>query len=411
MHKEKVYSTAETWSEFFLYGFIFFTPIGNAGGEIFFGLLALCFVIRKSIYPDFRFLKKTEHLWLLLFFILCAFSLVNSGPLLQKSVKALFLKWGKFLMVFFIFREALADAARRKRVGWAILTVAAIIAIDAMLQFFTGHDIFYGRHSIPGPNYMALTASFKNSNSLGSYLGLVTLVALAMAVMANTLKSRCIFWILTTILIVCLLLTFSRGAWIGFLGGLLLMFFISGRWKTLLLALLLFIIPISFHASLAEKAVRGLSLTTGLQSSFFSYRDIYWKVGLQLIRENPFLGKGLGTFMDYCGQRVVAINGDYAHNCYLQIWAESGIFSLLAFLLFLGTILWNGFKAVKRDHDPLLLGLLCGIFAFSIHSFFDTQFYSLAQAFLFWSMLGILGAATPNVPASARTDRLGSPLP
>jgi len=95
MNKEKILALTETWNECFFYAFIFFTPIGNAGGEICFGFLALCFVIRKILRPDFRFLKQTEHLWLLLFFVFCGLSLVNSGPFLQKSLKALFLKWGE----------------------------------------------------------------------------------------------------------------------------------------------------------------------------------------------------------------------------------------------------------------------------------------------------------------------------
>lgn len=397
MNKEKIYSLTETWNELFLYAFIFFTPVGNAGGEICFGLLALCFGIRKVLRPDFRFLKKTEHLWLLLFFVFCGLSLVNSGPFLQKSLKALFLKWGEYAMVFLFVREILTSPMKLKRVGWAILTVAALIGIDGLVQFFTGHDLFYARPIQSNAYYQALTATFKNSNNLASYLGLVTPVALAMAATAKTQKSRWIFGVLTLILGVCLLLTFSRGAWLGFICGVLLMTLISRRWKVLLPALFLFVMAILMNASLTTRALPVLSLATGQPTGVaFSERSEILGIGVQLIRENPFLGKGLGTFMDYCGQRAVATHTDYAHNCYLQIWAESGIFSLLAFLLFIGTLIGKGIHAFKREEDPLLLGLLSGIFAFSIHSFFDTQFYSVAQSFLFWSMLGILAAATQN---------------
>ena len=97
------------------------------------------------------------------------------------------------------------------------------------------------------------------------------------------------------------------------------------------------------------------------------------------------------------------MSANYAHNCYLQIWAESGIFSLLAFLLFLGTIFWKGIRSFLKTHNPLTLGLLCGLFAFLIHSFFDTQFYSVAQSFLLWSMLGLLAAASQNKAADSKT--------
>lgn len=406
--KNKIFSVTEAWNEWFLYAFIFFTPMGNAGGEICFGLLALCFVIRKILRPDFRFLKTREHFWLLLFFVFCGLSLVNSGPFLSKSLTALFMKWGEYAMVFLLFREALDRPARLKRACWAVLITAAVVGIDSLFQFLMGHDIFYARPLLPGPHFQALTATFKNSNNLGSYLALVTPVALAMAVIATGPRTRWILRALTLGLILCLLFTFSRGAWIGFIGGLIFMTLISKRWRILLAALLLFILAILTNTSLSSRAAPVLSLATEQPSSGFSERSELVEIGFQLIRENPFLGKGLGTFMDYCGQRTLVAHTDYAHNCYLQMWAESGIFSLLAFLLFIGTLLGKGVRALKRAEDPLLLGLLGGIFAFLIHSFFDTQFYSIGQSFLLWSMLGVLAAVIQKTP---KPDRTGAFLP
>jgi O-antigen ligase len=393
-----VFAAVESLAEYFVCGFIFFTPLGHGGASICFGLLALCFAVRKILCPDFGFLNKTEHLWLLLFFIFCSFSLVNSGPYLEKSLAALFLKWGKYLVVFMLFRETLIRPTSQKRVRWAILSTAAIVGVDCLFQLFTGADLFYANPILHGLNNQMLTATFKNPNDLASYLGLVVLVTLAMAVFATTQKSRWMLWTLTGILVACLFFTFSRGAWIGFLGGCLLMTSISRRWRVLLPIALLFIAMTFLSAPLASKVGSGLSLATGLQPVFFSHRDELWKMGFQLVQEDPFLGKGLGTFMDYCGQRLFTIDANYAHNCYLQIWAESGIYSLLAFLLFIGTVLGRAIKTFKKNDDPFLLGLLCGIVAFLIHSFFDTQFYSVSQSYLLWSMLGILAAAPPNAP-------------
>ncbi len=408
MNKEKILSLTETWSEYFLYGFILFTPLGHAGASVCFGLLALCFVIRQALHPDFRFLKQNEHIWLLLFFIFCALSLVNSGPYLHKSLRALFSKWGGFILVFFFVREAMSEPARRQRVGWALLMTAALIGLDSLAQLFRGTDLFYAQPLLQGPHYQALTATFKNSNNLSSYLGFVTLVALAMAATAAAPKARWMSGVLAVVLGACLLLTYSRGAWIGFLGGLLLMIVLSGRWKVLLPALLVFIMFLLLNASIAQRAIPVLSLAAGKPTAGFSERSELMDVGIHLIRENPFLGKGLGTFMDYAGQRIE--HGDYAHDCYLQIWAESGVFSLFFFLLFLGTVLGKALKAVRRSGDPLLLGLLCGLTAFLTHSLFDNQFYSVAQAFLFWSMFGLLAVASQKPPALSKTGPSGSSL-
>lgn len=405
MKKEKLFAQATAWSEHCLWGFIFFTPIGHAGASVCFGLLALCFLIRKSIHPDFAFLKRAEHLWLLVFFIFCTLSLLNSDLYLAKSIKSLVRKWGMFAMVFVFSRDMITGPEKLHRAGWAILAVAALIGFDGLIQQFRGTDVFYARPvlPIPPPYFHALTATFKNSNDFASYLALVTPIAISMTASAPFPRTRRALWILTPILCACLLLTFSRGAWVGFLAASLFMVILSRQWKMIVPALLLFAVPISLNFLILGDASIDLSFGTGKQTAAASGRSELWGMGWQLIRENPFLGKGIGTFMDYSGQRVTSVAANYAHNCYLQMWAESGVFSLLAFLLFLGTIFRKGIRSYSRTQDPLTLGLLCGLFAFLIHSAFDTQFYSVAQSFLLWSMLGILAAATDPVERGKAT--------
>jgi len=124
-----------------------------------------------------------------------------------------------------------------------------------------------------------------------------------------------------------------------------------------------------------------------------SQRYIIWQGAIDMIKESPFLGKGLGTFMDYFSQYVPNMSACYAHNCYLQIWAESGIFTLIAFLALAGFIVYRGIRISLRNKQDefgiLLAGLTSGIFGFLVVSFFDTQLYSLQLSVLFWTILGV----------------------
>jgi O-antigen ligase len=110
-----------------------------------------------------------------------------------------------------------------------------------------------------------------------------------------------------------------------------------------------------------------------------------------MIRENPFLGKGIGTFMDHFA-RYTNIYPAYAHNCYLQIWAESGIFSLLSFIIFIGAVLYSGIKKFLATKDFLLLGFISGLMGFLAHTLFDVDLYSLRLAMLFWVWVGLISA-------------------
>src|SRR5208283_5076650 len=103
-------------------------------------------------------------------------------------------------------------------------------------------------------------------------------------------------------------------------------------------------------------------------------RVVLYRAAWKMITEHPFLGKGLGTFMDYCAQYTGNSWACYAHNCFLQMWAESGIFSLLSFLLFNGYVFYKSIKVILRApaslNSFLLIGLNAGLLGFLVHSFF-----------------------------------------
>ncbi len=86
-----------------------------------------------------------------------------------------------------------------------------------------------------------------------------------------------------------------------------------------------------------------------------------WKAALALILQRPLLGYGPGTFalafarvyppelIYYQGREVMV---DHAHNLWLQLGVESGIFGFLA-LLILSLVIWkSGVRSLKRIQQP-----------------------------------------------------------
>ena len=133
-------------------------------------------------------------------------------------------------------------------------------------------------------------------------------------------------------------------------------------------------------------------------------RFVVWRATFNMVKEHPFLGKGVGTFMAYFRDYVSNKNIQYAHNCFLQIWAETGIFSLISFLSFLGFLLWGAITAFVKNRNFIILGIFAGLSGFLVHSFFDTHFYSLQLSALFWTMAGILQALVNIETASNKGE-------
>ncbi len=123
----------------------------------------------------------------------------------------------------------------------------------------------------------------------------------------------------------------------------------------------------------------------------------YWSAAFKMINEHPFLGVGLGTFMANFSKYLPGLNISYAHNCYLQIWAETGIFSLVSFMIFVISLLFLSIKKFLNSRDFLLLGLLSGIAGFLVHTFFDANLYSLQLAYLFWVWISLIVARLNTV--------------
>ena len=120
-----------------------------------------------------------------------------------------------------------------------------------------------------------------------------------------------------------------------------------------------------------------------------TWRLYVWQGAIKMIQDRPIFGHGVGSFMDIYGRYQGMGTGAYAHNCFLQMAAEIGIVGLVCFIWILVRFFRLGFRTLKERKDSLLLGLLAGIFAFLVHSFFDTNLYSLQLAVLFWFMLGL----------------------
>ena len=392
--KEKAALIADRVVEFSLYGLIISIPISKAAIEIFASLAIASFIVKKMLQPKFIFRDSPlreqplllAHLFLLLFFVFCGLSLFNSGIYLKKSMGALFFKWAEYILVFLIVEDTLASRQRIRNAIAIFLTVGGVVAIDALSQHFFGWEFLRGKQMRAGTYF--ITGPFNHYNGLAAYL--VCILALMLALFSCIkFKNRIYYFGLFFIAILLgtsFLFTFSRGGWMGFIAAGLLMLFLSRKWRVILPIIFIFLILVILVPAIRVRAV--FTFQAGGDASRFSI----WKGAWVMIKENPFLGKGLGTFMPYFPKYAPGLGNKYAHNCFLQIWAETGIFSLLSFLIFLGLLIYNGIKLCLGKCDFLILGILCALFGFIVHSFFDNQLYSPQLSALFWLLLGILSA-------------------
>ena len=393
--KRRVLSFLDLAIEYLIYGLILFIPISIAGVGIFAGAATLLFLIKQILSPDFSTIRSNKifFLILLVFFVFMALSLLNSGPLLGKSLKALLLKWGRFPLILWMILDTFRDTRRMVNAVWVLSFSAALVGCTALSQKFFHVEFLRNRPFID----TAIMGPFENRNNLAAYLTGVVPVILSFGLWKwRRVAVKAGLFLLVLLLIAASSWTLCRGAWVGLAAGLILLaLFVNYNrlsrkiFWTLFLGGYVFCLP--FLAMLLTFFQnRGDGERFGLIS-------IAWK----MIQEHPFLGKGLGTFADYSVTYASNFVVFYAHNCFLQIWAESGIFSLVSFLFLVGYVFYNSVKVVLRGPLSLnvyiLIGLCSSLLGFLVHSFFDTQLYSFQLSFLFWVMLALTIAMHSNL--------------
>jgi O-antigen ligase len=213
-------------------------------------------------------------------------------------------------------------------------------------------------------------------------------IAFMQIMAAKQKRGKFSFGALTAILAAGLLMSFSRGAWFGAGLAFILMMLFLRRFKILLALVCILALILLLAPDIRER------LLFSFQKGGDATRFMLWRGAGSMIKERPFLGKGLGTFMLYMPEYTHQETIQYAHNSFLQLWAETGIFSLLSFLLLLATLFLQANRSIRANKNFILLGALCGICGFLAHSFFDSQLYSLQLSILFWFMLGFLFAGS-----------------
>ena len=383
--------------ESLLVAMVFVIPFSIAAIEILFPLLLVGWLISEmgevtaSKRTPLRVNEKAV-LWALgLYAGICTLSVFTSEFFLL-SLTGLVGKTLEYTLLFLIAFRAIQQPSMPERCLQALLLAAWLVVLHSLLQQgaiaravykSTVRDPILGRTL----EYVRMQGPYKNPNDLATYLMVVGSIALS-----DILHRSRIVWnryALVALMIGSLVWTQSRAALLGFFCGAPI--FLAIFWKDRRRRwgiLLLLAAAVLFFCYLARLTLREALTLTDIGSRD---RATMWKTAWAMIQANPLWGHGINTFMANYTKYV----GDssrwpaYAHNCYLQIVAETGVVGLVpfvAFLLFLGSCIYETLKIRK---DPLLAGLAAGLLAFLVQSTFDTNFYALRQAALFWTLAGI----------------------
>jgi O-antigen ligase len=203
----------------------------------------------------------------------------------------------------------------------------------------------------------------------------------------------------------CLLLTYTRSAWLATVAGVLTVGLYQGKRLVAVFGLvligLLFLVP-STAARFAD--LEREQTYSGAAGNSLVWRFGYWKQALDL-NHDPLLGNGLRSVRE-----TTDIEKE-PHNDFIRVFVETGAIGLFAYV-WLIVSLWRSGKAAIRNtaEGTLLRGIAVGFFG-CVVSFLLLSIVSnvITQLVIFWYFAAFAAAAVaaPRLaPADERDPEL-----
>ncbi len=381
-------------------------------------ILLLFFVWVIKNFKGKKLLWQKSQAALILFFIIAAISVLvvqNQGWAIRKI-----LVFASIFPIFFIAVDLVGTREQLKKIFWIITGSASMAGLIAFCQFLAqfvfGYEtvfnfwsqriapLFYGQTfgqaviqnpswlvEIGGQTLMRAIGLFPDPHMLAFYLGIASPLVLALAFKEK--KYQIFLFAVYGFLLAVLLLTFSRGGYLGLAASAAAMVIFS--WQRLKPKAKVFISSLFFVAIvliilIGAPIINRFFSSFGLVEGSNSGRIKIWEETLNQAKQTPLLGVGLGNYPLSLNFNESYRSAITSHNLYLDILVETGIFGLLAWLWFLGGAALSVLKEIK--HGALAvpaLGVLGALIYFVVHSFFETAIFNPTVLAFLMIILGL----------------------
>jgi O-antigen ligase len=329
------------------------------------------------------------------------FNAVSPGAWLSEM-----LKWAEILLLVVIVLDL------RRRWSWIVFGVILAAALQAVIGLYE----YFGGSGAPHlwiSNYQNFRAfgTFGQPNPFSAFMGLSLPLSLGMAwgYATKGYAGWCTDrqnWVgpgllalayagFSVLLFGGLIVSWGRGAWLGFGAAAAVMVFFAPRrrWLAVLMlaagGLLVGLLWVTglVPATIQQRIDNTLTEFVGfgdmrgvpINNDNFAIveRLAHWQAAYYMANAHPFIGVGLGNYEavypDYALPSWPRALG-HAHNDYLNLLAETGIVGLAVYLVGWGFIAYWTIRALRLS-DPVQRGLALGLLGtwthLAVHSFVD----------------------------------------
>lgn len=305
---------------------------------------------------------------------------------------------GLLTTVFVLSALTVENAVTTKK-GLDIL-VTAMVAAGVLVSLYGFYQYIFGAagseawtdddmfSSISTRVYSTL----QNPNVLSEYLLLIIPLSAACLFTAKGFLKKFLFFCAAGIMCVCMILTFSRGGWLGLIfAAAIFLILLDRRYILLFLAgaVLLFL-------AAPDVILSRFSSIGDMSDGSTSYRVAIWLGTVNMLKDYWVCGIGPGTdafnliYPSYSYNNAIA---QHSHNLFLQIMSDAGICGIIVFILLLIVFIRSLCSAISKEKNRksriFQISALASVGGFMVQSMADYSFYNYRVMYLFWVFIGL----------------------
>lgn len=386
---------------------------------------ALIFLIPfnlQFIPLDIRFLNSVPELLMFMIFIIFILRLALNQINLKKSevfipvalfvlsilfslLRAKFIDYVQLyyqfsvIFLFFIVISIARDPAIIKRIIFSMVLSTFIVSVAAVIQFILKENpqlfgFMFGNPPggilYPDEFYRSI-GSFGQPNALGGFLVLSLPFVILFVQHPIKMKYPVIPAIMLFFVLLALFSTLSRSAILGFGAVIFLFLFFGGKRKLKLAVagMIILLMLVSFFPVLTNTIQSRFSNLLAGEFDSHIVRLVLYQAAVKMFESSPLFGVGLGNFI--VSQDILEVKG--AHNVFLNILAELGLFGLVSFLAIPILVLKNNLKFLRQKKSGFLPSIaLCSslsIIGFLVAGLFDSLLHTFPISLYFWVIVAL----------------------
>ncbi len=308
------------------------------------------------------------------------------------------LKWAEILVLVYI----VADFAHFR---WQWLVFGVVLA--GMVQALIGLYEFRGGSGAPhlwilDYRYFRAFGTFGQPNPFGAFMGLILPLALGtmwgyFLALRESWDDLALRWMnsalvalygsMAAIILLGLLVSWSRGAWMGFGAAALVLLWLAPRrlkhGTLLLMGVGLLGGVLWINGRLPPQLIERI---TSFSEDFTGFGDMrgtvisdenyaiverlaHWQSAMEMANNRPWLGVGFGNYEVAYPDFALAnwpLALGHAHNYYLNLLAETGIIGLTVYAIMWGLIIHMTWRMLRITH-PVERGIVLGLMGVWTH--------------------------------------------